>query len=96
MLYLQTVVTKQIITKTLLSPFLDPAFADAIPHQQKQGLLKTLLNTVGIKTQDTTMPTTAPTTNFDSYSPPPPSNIGMASGLHYSTPNRDIQNRKAL
>lgn len=82
---------------------LDPSFADAIPHQQKQGLLKTLLNTVGIKTQDSTMPTTAPSTStaasfntpMDTSYTPPPSNLGMASGIHYS-PNRDIQNRKAL
>lgn len=83
---------------------IDPAFVDAIPNQQKQGLMKTLLSTIGIKTQDTSMPTTAaPHQDFNStsYTPPAPpssygpSSMGTASGIHYS-PARDIQNRKAL
>ncbi|CAO3647714.1 unnamed protein product [Mucor fragilis] len=84
-------------------PTSDPAFVDAIPNQQKQGLMKTLLSTIGIKTQDTSMPTTAAPQGFNStsYTPPaPPSSygqpsMGTASGIHYS-PSRDIQNRKAL
>lgn len=67
--------------------------------------MKTLLSTIGIKTQDTSMPTTSTPTEFNSSaytSPVPPSsygqsssNIGTTSGIHYS-PSRDIQNRKAL
>ncbi|KAG2209304.1 hypothetical protein INT46_003973 [Mucor plumbeus] len=86
-------------------PTSDPAFVDAIPNQHKQGLMKTLLSTIGIKTQDTSMPTTSTPTEFNSSaytSPVPPSsygqsssNIGTTSGIHYS-PSRDIQNRKAL
>lgn len=77
----------------------DPAF-DAIPNQQKQGLMKTLLNYVGIKGQDNT-------SNLDSYTAAPidstyvptPSSYtqpssGLASGIHYMPP-RDLQNRKA-
>lgn len=83
--------------------YIDPAFVDAIPNQQKQGLMKTLMNTIGIKTQDTSMPTTAAPQDFNStsYTPPAPpssygqSSVGTASGIHYS-PSRDIQNRKAL
>ncbi|KAL9550712.1 hypothetical protein MBANPS3_004604 [Mucor bainieri] len=81
----------------------DPAFVDAIPNQQKQGLMKTLMSTIGIKTQDTSMPTAAVPQDFNStsYTPPAPpssygqSSMGTASGIHYS-PSRDIQNRKAL
>jgi hypothetical protein len=68
--------------------------------------MKTMLNYVGIKTQDTSMPTAAPSTsttsdyNPTSYSAPSSSysqqsNLGMATGVHYIPP-RDIQNRKAL
>ncbi|KAL0136906.1 transmembrane adaptor Erv26-domain-containing protein [Mucor lusitanicus] len=69
----------------------DPAFVDAIPNQQKQGLMKTLMNTIAAP-QDF---------NSTSYTPPAPpssygqSSVGTASGIHYS-PSRDIQNRKAL
>ncbi|KAI8647047.1 transmembrane adaptor Erv26-domain-containing protein [Parasitella parasitica] len=92
-------------------PTSDHAFVDAIPNQQKQGLMKTLLSVIGIKTQDTSMPTmsaagaVATQSNFNStaYTSPThsssygqsPSNVGAASGLHYS-PSKNIQNRKAL
>ncbi|CEP12590.1 hypothetical protein [Parasitella parasitica] len=94
-------------------PTSDPAFVDAIPNQQKQGLMKTLLNAIGIKTQDSSMPTTlaatpagATQTNFNAAAYTSPalsspygqssSDVGKASGLHYSSPSSDIQNRKAL
>lgn len=78
---------------------------DAIPNQQKQGLMKTLMSYAGIKSQDNAMPSHAPapsSSNYDnssnSYVSPPsvynqPS-AGTASGVHYM-PARDLQNRKA-
>ncbi|KAI7907294.1 transmembrane adaptor Erv26-domain-containing protein [Cokeromyces recurvatus] len=78
-------------------PTSDPAFVDAIPHQHKQGLMKTLLSYIGVKTQDTTMLTTSAadfnsTTNTNIYNQP---SMGVTSSIHY-TPPRDIQNRKTL
>lgn len=75
-----------------MSFFIDPAF-DAIPNQQKQGLMKTLLSYVGIKAQDTSLDSyTAPvnTQYATEYSQSP---SGMTS--HYMAPSRDLQNRKA-
>ncbi|KAI9362720.1 transmembrane adaptor Erv26-domain-containing protein [Pilaira anomala] len=73
-------------------PTSDPAFVDAIPNQQKQGLMKTVLSYVGIKSQDTAIPITsnAPVNDY-SYNN---NTTGMASSMHYM-PARDIQNRKA-
>jgi histidine ammonia-lyase len=91
---------------------IDPAFVDAIPNQQKQGLMKTMMNYVGIKTQDTSMPTTAASAsasasttsdyNPASYSSPSTSyNQQSHSNMGMASgvhymPPRDIQNRKAL
>ncbi|KAI7892460.1 transmembrane adaptor Erv26-domain-containing protein [Mucor mucedo] len=75
-------------------PTSDPAF-DAIPNQQKQGLMKTMLSYVGIKAQETTSLDT-------SFVPPPapvvnPAYSGYTSSTssQYMAPNRDLQNRKA-
>lgn len=83
---------------------IDPGFVDAIPNQQKQGLMKTLMSYAGIKSQDNAMPSHAPSSSStydnsnNSYVSPPsvynqPS-AGTASGIHY-IPARDLQNRKA-
>lgn len=76
---------------------LDSTFADTtnIPQQNKQGLLKTLFGYVGIKNQDTTMPISS-TENHDSGFRPAPPTVGMTSSMNFQSPNRDIQNRKAL
>lgn len=82
----------------------DPTFVDAIPNQQKQGLMKTLMSYVGIKGQENAIPTVSShvPSNYDnsnnSYISPPsvynqPSS-GTTSGIHYM-PARDLQNRKA-
>ncbi|KAI9487888.1 MAG: transmembrane adaptor Erv26-domain-containing protein [Benjaminiella poitrasii] len=82
-------------------PTSDPSFVDAIPHQHKQGLMKTLLSYIGIKTQDTIPTVTTIATDFNAtttnvYSQPTSTaSIGVASSIHYAPP-RDIQNRKAL
>ncbi|GAA5810316.1 hypothetical protein MFLAVUS_003737 [Mucor flavus] len=72
-------------------PTSDSAFVDAIPNQQKQGLMKTLMSYVGIKSQDTSMPVVSPDASVTDYSY---NTSGMTSGMHYM-PTRDIQNRKA-
>ncbi|KAI8370038.1 transmembrane adaptor Erv26-domain-containing protein [Choanephora cucurbitarum] len=66
----------------------DPTFVDSLPSQQKQGLMKTLLSSMGIKTQES-MPTSNTTSDYN----PTPSSSSMTSGIHYMPP-RDIQNRK--
>ncbi|KAG1462903.1 hypothetical protein G6F56_005412 [Rhizopus delemar] len=78
-------------------PISDSTFADTtnIPQQNKQGLLKTLFGYVGIKNQDTTMPISS-TENHDSGFRPAPPTVGMTSSMNFQSPNRDIQNRKAL
>ncbi|KAI8092131.1 transmembrane adaptor Erv26-domain-containing protein [Gilbertella persicaria] len=68
----------------------DPAFVDSLPSQQKQGLMKSLLSLIGIKTQEVpSMPATSMPASSDYY----PESQGTASGIHYMPP-RDIQNRK--
>ena len=73
---------------------IDSTFADTIPSQQKQGLMKTMLSYVGIKSQDSLS-----SVNYASPAPPSTSmyntpTSGMASGIHYMPPTSDIQNRK--
>jgi hypothetical protein len=88
---------------------IDPAFVDAIPQKQKQGLMKTLMSYVGIKNQDIAIPISSAPADFssapinNSYTAASSSSSsspsynqptsGMASGIHYM-PSRDIQNRK--
>ncbi|KAI8367753.1 transmembrane adaptor Erv26-domain-containing protein [Blakeslea trispora] len=69
----------------------DPTFVDSLPSQQKQGLMKTLLSSLGIKTQESQTMASTPTPTVD-Y-PPAAYPSSSSSSMHYMPP-RDIQNRK--
>ncbi|KAI8971645.1 transmembrane adaptor Erv26-domain-containing protein [Mycotypha africana] len=82
----------------------DSAFVNNSNTKQKHGLMKSLLNIAGFKLNDSASSTTSTdytsqvynNTSPTSFSQPP-SNMGLASGVHYATTaDRDIQSRKAL